>query len=183
VQVHFRQAGNGTQQDILDTGLCSRCNGDGISIAAQTCGDPQNVDIGDGLWPLGFSAVRNCLGCHAKSPFAFWRIPSSSNPLKQVPKCSLLSEPTAAKEPVQGAAVPFGTGSIEDFDLKNYSGEEILQSGISGFCHKGWSYKRIRESPMCIYFENWTSTRHLSSRSTRSHAGPTREHCGARVSP
>jgi hypothetical protein len=45
MEMYFWQTGNRTQQHIFDAGLRRRRNGDGITIAAETCGYPKNVYV------------------------------------------------------------------------------------------------------------------------------------------
>ena len=64
VQVNLGQAGNCSQNDILNARLRGRGNGDRISIATQTSRDPQNVKFSNGGFFLSNSTVRSCLCSH-----------------------------------------------------------------------------------------------------------------------
>ena len=48
VQMNFGEPGNGAQNDIFDAGLRGGGDRDGVSVAAQSGGDPEDVNFGDG---------------------------------------------------------------------------------------------------------------------------------------
>ena len=71
VQVHFGQAGDCAQQHIFDAGLGGRGDRDGISVAAESGGDPDDVNLRNG----GAFCVTRPYGivsaAMARSPFSF----------------------------------------------------------------------------------------------------------------
>ena len=72
VEMDFGEAGDGTEEDVFNTGLGGGGDGDGVAVTSEAGGDPEDVDFLECGGFLSFMAVGRCVcvGCgHKGNPF------------------------------------------------------------------------------------------------------------------
>jgi hypothetical protein len=65
--VNFRKAGDGSQNHVLDAGLCGCGDGNGIAVTTETGRDPKDVDFLDRGRTLRLTAIWKHVCRHVPS--------------------------------------------------------------------------------------------------------------------